>query len=445
MKITRLRKYSILIGLLLMPKALGAESVQGSGLLVGGEISSAIFETPAEAPSVELLVAEALERNPSVSALRERLEAAHDMIAPEGALPDPRVEIMMQGVDFPRITLGDAEMSMIGVQVSQEIPYAGKRRARESAARAELSVRAAELEELKGNLVTQVRFLYARLYAIDQERKAQEIGRELLDMLSATVATRYSAGKAEQEAVIKAQLQFSRLKEKIIDLTSERRTVIAALNRLLDRRGDSPLGAVLSVPDPVFSGESWETLAMENASAIRVKRAVLEAADRRLEVAKSNLNPDFSVGAGLFSRGDFDHVATLQLGVEIPLWTRRKQRPLVRAAEHGLEMARQDLLDAQASVRSEAARLAAEWERSNRQIRLYEEAIIPQTSAALDAARASYLAGRGDYSTVIEDFNLWLEARVQLDRRKADRYVAWAQLDFLVNPIAPSKQGGPKP
>jgi hypothetical protein len=34
---------------------------------------------------------------------------------------------------------------------------------------------------------------------------------------------------------------------------------------------------------------------------------------------------------------------------------------------------------------------------------------------------------------VIEDFNLWLEARVQLARREADRFTAWAELQQLVH------------
>ncbi|HYN20330.1 MAG TPA: TolC family protein [Thermoanaerobaculia bacterium] len=94
-------------------------------------------------------------------------------------------------------------------------------------------------------------------------------------------------------------------------------------------------------------------------------------------------------------------------------------------------MARQELLDAELTATSEAARLTAEWERADRQMIRFREAIVPQSSAAMDAARSSYLAGRGDFSTVVEDFGLWLEARVQLARREADRYAAWAGLKRL--------------
>ncbi|MFH1177828.1 MAG: hypothetical protein V1750_10520, partial [Acidobacteriota bacterium] len=71
------------------------------------------------APPVEDLVAAALERSPSVAALRERLAAAREMVAPAGALPDPMVEMMLTDVGFPRWTVGKEEMSMVGTEVRQ--------------------------------------------------------------------------------------------------------------------------------------------------------------------------------------------------------------------------------------------------------------------------------------------------------------------------------------
>jgi outer membrane protein TolC len=108
-------------------------------------------------------------------------------------------------------------------------------------------------------------------------------------------------------------------------------------------------------------------------------------------------------------------------------------------------MAAGELADGAAMARAEAARLAAAWKTAGQQVVRYREAILPQTSAALDAARASYLAGRGDFSTVIEDFNLWLQARVQLARREADRFTAWAELVKLTRPSAGSPSQGGQP
>jgi len=66
--------------------------------------------------------------------------------------------------------------------------------------------------------------------------------------------------------------------------------------------------------------------------------------------------------------------------------------------------------------------------RADSQIERYRQAILPQTSAAIDAARSAYLAGRGDFTTVILDFKEWLDARAQLAMRESERYIAWSEL-----------------
>jgi cobalt-zinc-cadmium efflux system outer membrane protein len=404
-------------------------------------IGGAVTEQEALAPTADELVAAALERSPSLAALRERLAAAREMIGPAGALPDPMIEFMLADMGFPKYTVGTEEMSMIGPEVRQGLLYPGKREARRQAARAETAIRGAELDQLQRLVAAQVRTLYARVYALDRERQALQAARELLEMLSATVAGRYSAGQAEQEAVIKAQLELSRLGERLDDLSAERTALVAALNRLRDLPGEAPLGRVELLPSAPFPTSSLEELVLANSAEVAVKQAAVSAAERRLEVARLEFRPNLYAGAALGLRGGFDPAVTLRFGLEWPLWRKQKQEPMIRAAEHELAMSQADLRDAQAAVRAEAARLAAEWQRSEKQIQRYQQAIVPQTSAAIDAARSSYLAGRGDFLTVVDDFNRWLEARVQLASREAERFSTWAELEALIASPTGSQAG----
>jgi cobalt-zinc-cadmium efflux system outer membrane protein len=390
---------------------------------------------PEPAPPVEELVAEALARSPSLAAARARLAAARELERPAEALPDPMVEAMLQDADFPRYTIGKEDMSMAGVEVRQVLPHPGKRRARGEVARAETALRAAEAAQMERRVAAEVRSLYARIYLVDSELRSLSPARELVDLMSATATARYASGEAEQEGILKAQLQVSRLEEMADDQHGDREALVAELNRWLDRpAGEIGLGEVTALPnatDTVAPPEPWGELAASASPAVRVARAEIEAAGKRLAEARLDLKPDLSPAAGLAYRGPLGPVLTLRFGVELPFWKERKQEPRIRAAELDLERARQELRDAEAAARAEAVRLAADWDRSGRQILRYREAILPQTSAAFDAARSSYLAGRGDFSSVLEDFNLWLEARVQLARREADRYATWAAVESL--------------
>ena len=206
---------------------------------------------------------------------------------------------------------------------------------------------------------------------------------------------------------------------------------MAELNRWLDRPAGSPLGDVRELPAAGPPAGSSGEAAVAGSPEVRSARAAVAVAEKKIAAARLDLRPDFSPSAGIAARGSFGPVLTLRLGVELPFWKKDKQQPMIRAAEAELERARQEVRDAAAMARAAAARAAAEREKADRQIVRYREGILPQSSAALDAARSSYLTGRGDFSTVIEDFNLWLEVRMQLVRREADRFVAWAELQKL--------------
>ena len=399
------------------------------------------YEAGRLAPNPDELVALALQRAPSLAALRARVEEARELVRPAGALPDPMVELMVQDIGFPRWTVGAEDMSMIGPQITQGIPFPGKRGARRQAAQAEVTVKAGELQLLQREVTRAIRVAYARLYSLDEERQALASGRELLEMLAAAVRERYSAGLDGQEAAIKAQLTLSRLDERLDDLVAERMALVASVNRYLDQRGDVPLGRVTTLPEAVAPPTPWDAVVLENSPEVAVGRAETQAAERRLRVARLELRPDFLAGAGVGLRGGRDPVVTLRLGMDLPLWSAQRQFPMIRAAERDLDASRHELHDVEARARAEAARLEADWRRADSQRTRYAQAIVPQTSLALDAARSSYMAGRGDFSTVIEDFRMWLEARTGLARRVTERYTTWAELQAAIGSNGPGDDG----
>lgn len=400
--------------------------------------------SPRPAARLELLVAEALARAPGLQAARARVAARGELEVPAGALPDPMVESVLQNVGFEP-SLGDDEDAMLGIEARQALPYPGKRAAARSVAVAETAEATAMLAELERSVAAEVATLYARLYALDHERETLTAARELVDLLEQVALGRYSTGEGDQEGVLKIQIQGQRLSERIGDLENERHGTVAALNRWLDRPGDAPLAPIEALPSAVAVGPDAEYRALTGSTEVARAAAAVRLAERRVEQAGLELKPDFTAGAGFAARGGFDPILSVRFGVEWPLWRRQKQLPRLHAAELELEAARRQQADVEASVRAEAARWRSAWNNADRQAERYRQAILPQTSAALDAARASYLVGLGDFSTVIEDFNLWLEARVALARREAERFTARAQFDRLAGPgaFAPGREESP--
>jgi outer membrane protein TolC len=407
----------------------------------GAPGQSGIQETKVTAPPVDTLIQLAFARSPSVAALRARLDAAQQMARTPG-LPNPVVEVMTQDAGFPKWTVGDMEMSMVQVGVTQSFPPLGRIGAQRAAGRAEADVRGAELEAIQRQVASQVRAFYGRLYALDRERDALDAGSALLQSLARAAMDRYSASRTEQEAVLKAQLSSSRLNERRNDLEAERSATVAGLNQLLDRQGDEPLGRVESLPEVQAPDSGWTALAISGSADVQARRAAVDAAARRVQVARSGYWPEIMAGGNIGLRGKLDPVVGFRVGVTLPLWETSRTRFEVRAAEAELQMAREEQRETEAMIRSTAARLSADWRRSAEQIRLYREALIPQSQAALNAAQSSFLTDRVDFSTVIEDFQMWLDARAQLASREAERFTTWAELQSLISHASEFSQEG---
>lgn len=386
------------------------------------------------APPVEDLLREALDRSPTVAALQARVIAARSMVAPAGALPDPMLEVMYQSVGAPWNPM--RQMTMGQVEYTQPLPWLGRLRARQEAASAETDMRASEAEDVRRTVVMQVRSAYARIFMLDRELESLASARELLDLLAAVAEARYASGQGEQEAIVKAQLEGSRLQERRSDLVAQRAAWVAAINRLLDRPAGEGLGRVQAIPVPEVAADGVVDLALQRAPEVAMSAAAIRAAQKRLVAARLESRPNFLVGLGGGSTLDPAAVVTLRLGIELPIWRSQKIEPMIAQARADLAAAEADLRAAQARVRTDAERLVAQWRRDVEQVVRYREAIVPQSAVAVDAARASYLAGRGDFSTVVEDFRMWLDARVMLAGREADRFMTWAEIEMLTSPSA---------
>lgn len=396
-------------------------------------------ETPA--PPVEALVQRALERSPTLDVLKTRYFASRRAIRPAGALADPMIEFGYRSEGRPWDPMRQA--SMAEAMVTQAIPYPGKRQARRDAAEAEALVVEAEAREWQQRLIARVRVLYGRLYALDQEAAILRDATDLLELLEATTAARYATGQADQEALVKVQIERLRVRERLAEVQAEREDVVASLLALLDELSSFVVGPVTALPEVALPAGDIEADAIAYCCIVAVARARVEAARRRLEAARLETRPNFLVGVGAGSTLVPEPVFTVRFGIEVPFWASEKQEAAIQEALLEWRAAEADLREKEAMVRSELRSALARFRRAEELLVVYREGVVTQTSVALDAALASYRAGTGDFSTVAEDFRLLLDARTTLARLESDRYVAWAGVQELVTPIPAIEEKSP--
>ncbi|MGE5361803.1 MAG: TolC family protein, partial [Bacteroidales bacterium] len=375
-----------------------------------------------------------LEQAPSLAARKARVEAAELSSRAAGVLPNPMVEFEYRDYNFPSYTIGSDPMSMAGFGVRQDLRSKGRRAAERDIAQAEVATRRAEQHEAAFDLATAVRLQYARLFALDRERDTLENARELVSMLEATTSSRYAAGQSDQASVLRVQLEQSRIGQRLVDIARDRFAAQTAINRLTNDPPERPIGTVTTLPDAALPAAVAAGAAPgpRDAPSLLVRQREVELAGTQVNAARQELGIAWSVGGGFYWQGGFNRTVNFVVGLELPIRRNSKQKPLIASAEQALRASQLELQDATAEVRAETARLVNEWQTATEQIERYQSAILPQNSAAFDATRSSYLAGRGDFVSVLEEFRRWVDVRTELAARQADRYSAVVRLQSIL-------------
>jgi cobalt-zinc-cadmium efflux system outer membrane protein len=390
---------------------------------------------------VEEAVAVALQENPRLQASRLMADAAAERVGPAGAWSDPMLSFGL--MNRPLDGFGtDEPMTMNSIQLSQRIPWPGKLGFSRERADLLADAQALEVLEMERQLVARVKSVYFRLAFMDRSltvmRETRNLLRDFLDVSS----TRYAVGEGIQQDVLQAQVAVARMTEDITVVEQERVALAARLNALLGRPATVPVDAVV-LPTPAAELPAVEALlaqAAERRPALAAARQRALAAEAGYRSARRQLYPDLTVSLGYGQRPQFTDMASIMVGVSVPIFAGSSKLPLRRelAAEQAAREAQeQDLYN---ETFAQITELRAEAERAIRLVRLYDEAILPQAEAAVESAFSAYRVGQVDYMTLVENEMTVNRYEIESLRLSAEFQRALAELEALVGgPIGGSQ------
>lgn len=388
----------------------------------------------AEAPPLARLVELARERSPRLAAARSRAASSSREIDAAAALDDPMFETRLANAGLDRFTVGEEEMSMVELGVRQSLPWPGNRRGRRELASAEAAAVEVEAVAVERALEREVSGLYARLYALDQRLARLDDAHELMEVLVAAVDLRFGAGEAGAAEALAMRLGLSAHDAEREAVAAEREGVAARLREALALPAATPIREVRALPPALAPPADFVRLAPRVAPAALAAEARTIAAGRRAELARLELRPELSVAAGLGWRDGLDPLLFAGAGVELPLFRARREKPRVEALVDDAAAVGSDAHALRLEIRAEAESLVAAWRRLERRRELYDEALLPESSAAFDAARAAFLAGDRELASLLDALERWLEVRVERAEIEAERFTVGAAVSALIGP-----------
>jgi outer membrane protein TolC len=402
--------------------------------------SPGIAERAGRPTSLRELVQEAEQKNPQIAASFHGWQASRNIPKQVSAFPETQVSVQQFSVGSPRPFAGysNSDFAYIGFGASQDIPYPGKRELRGRVAEHEADSMEAQTDSVRRMVVGNLKMVYFRLAYIQQTLGVLRKSNELLNQVQEAAEARYRVGQGNQQDVLKAQLQHTKILQEIAHNHQEEGLLEAQIKQLLGRPQESVdiIAETLTVRTlPYTAGELMQRTSAQNPD-IRSKQASIRQQETQVELAHKNFRPDFNVQYNYqHTNGDTRDYYMATFGIRLP--NRGRQKAELAEAQQNQERARREADSESQRVLSEVQQQYVRAKTSEDRLKIYSEGLVPQSEATFRSALSAYQSNRQDFESLLSSFldvlNLDLEYRNELVEHES----ALAELERLTGVDVP--------
>ena len=391
------------------------------------------------APPLTLAEAEdlALRQEPGLSEFQAKADALEEQAVAAGQLPDPvlRVGLANFPIESGGFTTEGMTQGQLGIR--QAFPP-GKTRSLSTQQFQSLATEMDRNADARArDVLTSVRTAWLDAYYWERAHTIVSDSRLYFDDLVTVTRSLYSVGKKDQQDVLRAELELSRLDDRLIDIERQRRAARAALSQWVGAESARPIANKL----PAWAQlPEQQTLTDELARhpAVLAAEARIDARDAGVRLAEERYKPGWAVDLGYgyrdgllpdgSPRSDF---VSVSVTVDLPFFRKNRQDRKFAAALSERRAAKESR---EALIRRLSSRLDAEfarWQELDRRIDLYEQRILIQAEDQSNAALAAYRSEAGDFADVMRGVIDKLNAQLDIARLQTERAQSYAVLANL--------------
>lgn len=350
---------------------------------------------------VDVLVAQVLAVNPNIRSAAAAWRAAAQRYPQEVALDDPMFGFMLG----PGSWGSDEVEGAYTLEASQKLPWPGKRQIRGNIARAEANAAYFEIGEQRLRIAEATRLAFYQYFLAHRQLVVLNESTELLRDFREIARSRYEAATVEQQDVLLADLELAELQRRQLELTRQEQVARARINTLLITPPDAQLPsppATLLADDSLISSAELRGIALARRPDLAAQAARIRAERYAVELACREFYPDLEIVSRYDAFWQEEPLRPMVgMNVNVPLY---KQKRWAAVAEARARIAKE-----QADYDAKTVDIAYELEQAYRRVQesqqtigVYQSSILPTARHSIDAARASYLAGRLDFLRLIE-------------------------------------------
>lgn len=382
----------------------------------------------------------ALRQEPGLSEFQARADALEEQAVAAGQLPDPvlRVGIANFPIESGGFTTEGMTQGQLGIR--QTFPR-GKTRSFSTQQFQSLSAEMDRNANARArDVLTSVRTAWLDAFFWERAHAIVSDSRPYFDDLVTVTRSLYGVGKKDQQDVLRAELELSRLDDRLIEIERRRRSARAALSQWIGPESTRSIARKL----PAWGSLPSLNLLSDELTrhpAVLASEAQIDARIAGVRLAEELRKSGWAVDLGYgyrdgnlpdgSPRSDF---VSVSVTVDLPFFRKNRQDRKIGAA---LSERRAAQNSREALLRRLSSQLEAEfarWQELTRRIELYEQRLLIQAADQSRAALAAYRSEAGDFDDVmrgvIDNLNAQLDLeRLQIERRKT--YAVLANLGGL--------------
>ncbi|HDL19323.1 MAG TPA: TolC family protein [Bacteroidetes bacterium] len=360
---------------------------------------------------LEPLILEALQNNPYLQAAQNTWQAALRKIPQAGALPDPVFSFSLGNIPIDNFVFNQEPMTGKKFSLMQMFPFPGKLGLMEDIAVEGAGASEAKYQEVQNQLVKNVKLIYFDLFFVDKAIETIQKNSSLLEEFVRIAETRYSVGKGIQQDVLRAQVELTKMSDKLITMQQRREGLEAQLNALLNRPPDATVGkpAEVAFKSFLYNLEQLKAMADKNRSILKVWEAMVRQSDLKVKLAKKDILPNFTVGLAYTQRdvlstgmGGTDYLSGT-ISLNIPIYFSRKQNKKVEETQYSQISIKDGYTNVKNQIYSGIEKVLSDVYRDGRLVDLFETGIIPQASQSLHSALSGYQTDKVDFLTLLNN------------------------------------------
>lgn len=390
----------------------------------------------------------ALTHEPWLKASGYQEDAAIAQSIAAGTLPDPVLTVGLLNLPTNGYAFDQEGMTQFKVDLSQKFSrgnsLALKQKALEESAQQYPWQRADRLAQVKAIVIESWLNAYRAQRSIALIEQDKGLFTQLIEITEASYAS--TLGKTRQQDIIRAQLELTRLEDKLVMLEQQFESAKGRLAQWLPiNMLMQPLNAEFTKTTGLVDFSSLEfdeliQLLMAHPAIIAIEKTVT-AKQTEVALAKQSYKPQMGVNVGYGYRDDTPmgesraDLLSVGFSIDLPLFTDNRQDQQVKSAIASAEATKTQKLVALQKLKGMYFKEFSQLARLQKRDALYQNTLLPQMSEQSQATLNAYTRDDGDFSDVMRARISELNAKIDALNIQVDQHIITARLNYYASSL----------